>query len=154
MRDKGIKVQYKEAVDYCSKYKKYKVKPTKPAREKTPLEQMCDYYYLDEKLVKGYARTYPNLSLQQILEVYLPRKKKNLDLLKTKLKEIKGEKPLSLLKLDTRTYRALSLFGIDTLEQLQIVPICIIKNIPGIGEKSVNNIIENCNKIGLHLREY
>ncbi|MBO5389218.1 MAG: hypothetical protein J6A59_14025 [Lachnospiraceae bacterium] len=140
-----------QLIEYCSKYEKYRLKPIK---EKNNIEKICEYYYLDIKLVKSYKNRHPELTEQQVVDYYIHRNIRDLKLLSKVINSTKGNKPLNIFGLDTRTYNALRRLGISTIEQLQYVPICILRNTYSIGEKSIQNIIQSCNKIGIQLREY
>ena len=140
-----------QVIEYCSRYEKYRLKLVK---EKTNLEKVCEYYYLNIKLVRSYQNRHPELTEQQVVEYYMHRNIRDLKLLSKVINSTKGNKPLDILDLDTRAYNALRRLGVSTIEQLQYVPICILKNTYNIGEKSIQNIVQSCNRLGIQLREY
>lgn len=142
-----------QLIEYCCRYKTYQKKIIKEV-EKNAFEKTCEYYYLDANTVRSYRSRHPELTEQQVIEYYLHRNNRDLKLLNKVLKSIDGNNSISLLSLDTRAYNALRRFGVDTIEQLQYVPLCILKNTRSIGEKSIQNIIYACNNMGIKLREY
>lgn len=144
-----------QIISYCIKFKKYKKKIKEiTVKEQNTLTQTCTYYYLSVKQVKNYKRNHPNLTDQQVIDYYLQRKSRDMDVLHNAIDNIHGNTSINILQLDRRAYSSLRKLGVETVEQLQIVPICVIENIPGIGDKSLNSLISTCKNLGIQLRQY
>ena len=151
-----------EIVDHCSNYKKYMKKPERNQihvkcineKCKSELELKCNYLYLPYNTVADYKNRHPELTDEQILKYYISRNNVDYEALRNAISMINGITPIEVLKLLPRELRCLKRIGVDTVEQMNVIPLRVLKQTYGIGTTSLQNIYNQCLLYGIKLREY
>ena len=151
-----------EIVNHCSNYKKYMKKPEKNQVSvkcinencKSELELKCNYLYLPYNIVADYKKRHPELTDEQILKYYISRNNVDYNTLMSTILSVSGQTPIEVLKLLPRELRCLKRLNVETVEQMTVVPLRVLKQTYGIGTTSLQNIYNQCLLYGIKLRDY